>query len=181
MNTKRPLTVERKSEPNPLKPRYSLRRVRTGLTLTLIGLVVFLIGARPSLFGMDRSPVVGFMQIAVFLIGLALICIGGYLSMMALWKGRQPSIAADFGLRFVATGYVVAVFTGMADVFGLGSHALPEVPYFGPWQAWGVGFGQLIIGIGFFLLIPYSRDKTTKRSPKKKTVEPQSEPVSPVT
>ncbi len=89
---------------------YSVVRVRIGLILTLIGLIVFLIGSRPGVFGLDRSPVIGFVQIAVFLVGLALICDGGYISLMALWKGRSPSIAADIGLRMVSTGYVVSVF-----------------------------------------------------------------------
>ncbi len=114
------------------------------------------------MFGLDRSPVIGFVQIAVFLVGLAFICIGGYISLMALWKNRQPSIAADIGQRLVATGYVIAVFTGMADVFGVGSHPLPGIPYFGPWQARGVEIGQAVIAIGFLLLIPYGRIRNGK-------------------
>jgi len=136
---------------------YSRRRVRLGLVLTLIGFVVFLIGAQPSFFGLDRSPVVGFVQIAVFLVGLGVMCLGGYLSLMALWKDQQPTIAADIGLRMVATGYLIAVFAGMADVFGVGSHPLPGVPFFGEWQARGVQLGQAVIVIGFLLLIPYRR------------------------
>lgn len=139
---------------------YSPVRIRLGLTLTLIGLFIFLLGARPSIFALDRSPVVGFVQIAVFLIGLAIICMGGYLSMMAMWKDHPPSIAADIGLRLVSTGYVVAVFSGMADVFGFGSHPLPGVPYFGDWQACGVVIGEGVIAAGFLLLIPYSRLKS---------------------
>ncbi|NMC79359.1 MAG: hypothetical protein GYA59_08370 [Chloroflexi bacterium] len=141
---------------HPARP-YSQRRIRLGLTLTLFGFFVFLIGSRPAVFGLDRSPVIGFVQIAVFLVGLAIICIGGYFSLMALWKNRTPSLAVDFGVRLVSTGYVVAVFTGMADVFGFGSHPLPGIPFFGIWQARGVMLGEGIIAIGFLLLIPYSR------------------------
>jgi len=149
------LNITTRPEPVNGSQVYSIRRIRIGLSFTLLGLIVFLIGARPGIFGLDRSPVIGFVQIAVFLIGLAFICIGGFISLMALWKNRQPSIAADIGLRLVATGYVVAVFAGMADIFGVGSHALPGVPYFGTWQARGVEIGQAIIGLGFLLLIPY--------------------------
>ena len=49
---------------------------------------------------------------------------------------------------------VVAVFAGMADVFGLGSQPFPKVPLFGPLQALGVQIGEVIIAIGFLLLIP---------------------------
>lgn len=138
---------------------YSRRRIRTGLTVTLVGFLLFLIGVRPGIFGLDRSPVIGFVQIAVFLVGLALMCIGGYLSIMALWKKQQPSIAADLGLRLVSTGYVIAVFAGMADIFGIGSHPLPGLPFFGYWQAIGVEVGQAFIAIGFLMLIPYQRKK----------------------
>jgi hypothetical protein len=132
-------------------------RIRIGLGLTIFGFIIFLLGARPSLFGLDRSPVIGFVQIGVFLVGLAIMCVGGYISMMALWNKETPSILADIGLRLVATGFVIAVFAGMADVFGFGSHPLPEVPYFGGWQARGVEIGQAIIAIGFLFMIPYKQ------------------------
>ncbi len=148
---------------------YSKRRVRVGLTTTLLGFIIFLIGVRPAIFGLDRSPVIGFVQLAVMLVGLAMICIGGYLSMMALWKDQTPSIAADIGLRLVATGYVIAVFAGMADMFGIGSHALPKIPYFGDWQARGVEIGQLVIGLGFILLIPMRRVQSARQPVKPKS------------
>jgi hypothetical protein len=136
---------------------YSRRRIQVGLTVTLFGFFVFLLGIRPDVFGLDRSPVIGFVQVAVFLIGLAILCIGGYISLMALWKHETPTILADFGLRIVTTGYVVCVFTGMADVFGFGTDPLPSVPYFGPLQAIGVQIGQYLIAIGLLMLIPYHR------------------------
>jgi len=147
---------------------YPMTRIRIGLTITLGGFMMFLLGARPGIFGLDRSPVIGFVQIAVFLVGMGIICIGGYISLMALWKNDSPSIAADFGLRFVATGYVVAVFAGMADVFGFGSHPLPEVPYFGGWQASGVLIGEILIAVGFILLIPYRYLIIQKSEPDEK-------------
>jgi hypothetical protein len=85
------------------------------------------------------------------------MCIGGYFSLMALWKHHRTSIGVDFGIRLVTTGFVISVFAGMADVFGFGSHPLPGVPFFGPWQARGVMIGQLVIAAGFLLLIPFSR------------------------
>jgi len=130
-------------------------RVRTGLLITLSGFFIFIVGAKPDWLGWDRSPVVGFVQIAVFLVGLAIICLGGYVGLLALWGGGQRSIAADIGLRMVSTGYVISVFAGMADVFGMGTHPFPNVPYFGPVQATGVMLGEIVIAVGFLLLIPY--------------------------
>jgi hypothetical protein len=62
-------------------------------------------------------------------------------------------------MRLVATGFVVAVFTGMADVFGMGSHPLPGAPYFGPWQSGGVIIGQVMIAIGLLMMIPYRQSE----------------------
>ena len=144
--------------------RVSNLRIRFSLVTVCLGFLIFAVGAKPNWFGLDRSPVVGFVQIAVFLIGLALLCAGGYVGLSALWGNQQRSIIADIGLRLVGTGYVIAVFTGMADVFGLGTQPLPNDPYFGPWQAAGVFIGELIIAAGFLMIIPYrSRwNKTSK-------------------
>jgi hypothetical protein len=133
----------------------SRTRIRIGLIVTILGFLLYLLGVDPGIFGQDRSPVTGFVQIAVFLIGLALMCIGGYFGVNALWNGEQKTIAADIGLRLVATGYVVAVASGMADIFGFGNHPFPNIPYFGPWQAVGVMIGEATIALGFILLIPY--------------------------
>jgi len=146
-------------------PRSPARRfrLRIGLGTVILGLIIFVLGAQPSLFGMDRSPVTGFVQIAVFLVGLALICMGGYITLNTLWNGRQKSIAADVGLRLVATGYVISVASGMADIFGFGTHRFPAIPYFGPWQAVGVIIGEILITIGFFLLIPFPQDEDAEQ------------------
>ena len=130
-------------------------RVRVGLITTLFGLFVFLVGTKPAWFGLQRTPTVGFVKISFFLVGLAIICVGGYISLWGLWKGIERSIASDIGLRLVATGYVIAVFSGMADIFGMGSQTAPQIPFFGPIQALGVLLGEIVIAAGFLLLIPY--------------------------
>lgn len=138
------------------RPNYRFR-VRLGLVVTIIGFLVFVLGAAPQVYGLDRSPVIGFVQISVFLVGLAVICAGGFISLNALWMGEKKSILADIGLRLAATGYVVAVATGLADIFGLGTQPLPAVPLFGPWQEIGVLVSEVVIGIGLLLMIPYRR------------------------
>lgn len=155
IDTKRPDS----SITQPVGALPSRLRIRTGLFIVLFGLLVFLVGARPGMFDVDRSPVVGFVQISVFLIGLAAICIGGYITMMAFWRNGDRSIPADIGTRMVTTGYVIAVFSGMADVFGFGTQLLPRVPFFGPWQATGVQIGEAVIAVGFLLLIPFRRHR----------------------
>jgi hypothetical protein len=141
-----------KTIPRPSNGRF---RIRVGLVFTFAGFLIFLLGAVPDLFGLDRSPIIGLVQIAVFLIGLGIICTGGYICMSGLWGNVPKTIVADIGLRLVSTGYVIAVVSGLADVFGFGSQLTPEIPYFGPWQLLGVLVGEIMIAFGFLLLIPF--------------------------
>jgi hypothetical protein len=137
--------------------RISYLRIRFSLITVGVGLLIFAIGAKPNWFGWNRALVVGFVQMAVLLVGLGLICGGGFVGLSALWGKEQRSILADIGLRLIGTGYVIAVFSGMADVFGMGAQTLPDDnPYFGPLQATGVLIGQFIIAAGFLMLIPYN-------------------------
>jgi hypothetical protein len=138
----------------PAKLPLERTRVRLGILLSLVGLLVFVLGAAPQWFGLDRSAVIGFVQIAVFLIGLVIICIGGFICLDGLRNGMPRTLAQDIGLRLVSTGLVIAIFTGMADVFGFGSEVTPVVPLFGFWQTVGVAIGELVIGVGLILLIP---------------------------
>jgi hypothetical protein len=115
---------------------------------------VFLLGTSPQLFGLDRSPVVGFVQIGVFILGLGLMTAGGYTVLEALWRDRPKLIITDIGARLVGTGYVIALASGMADVFGLGTRPLPSVPFFGYWQGRGVLIGEIVIVIGFVMMAP---------------------------
>jgi hypothetical protein len=143
---------------NSPPPLFRRLRIRAGLGVTLVGFLIFLLGAKPQVFGLDRSPVIGFVQIAVFLTGLGVICIGGYITLAALWNGDPKTIASDIGQRLVSTGFVVAVACGMADIFGFGSNLPPFTPTFGIYQTIGVLIGEIIIGIGFLLLIPYRKN-----------------------
>ena len=137
---------------------FPLRRIQLGIILAVGGFLILMVGTRPDLFLLDRSPVLGFVQVAVMLVGLGVISVGGYICLNGLWKGRPPSIAAELGVRIISTGYIIAVFSGLADIFGLGSHPYPEfIPYFGEWQARGVQIGEGLIAFGLLMKLPYSR------------------------
>jgi len=56
------------------------RRLNASLALCLGGFFIFLLGADPGLFSLDRVPLVGFVQTATFSTGLALLCLGGFIS-----------------------------------------------------------------------------------------------------
>lgn len=139
----------------PVRKTNGKKRIRIGLGATILGFIIYLLGAEPGVFFLDRSPVVGFVQIATFLVGLGIICLGGYIALAALWNGHTKTIASDIGLRLVSTGYVIAFACGMADIFGFGSNNYPVIPIFGIYQLIGVLLGEIVIAVGLLLLIPY--------------------------
>ena len=59
----------------------------------------------------------------------------------------------------MGTGYVITMGSGMADIFGFGSQQYPLVPRFGGWQAMGVLAGQVVIAVGFLMLIPFKKSE----------------------
>lgn len=151
------MTQSEKPTPSRRINNISIRRL--GLTLTGLGIVVFLVGAVPHWFNLDNSQAVGFVQVAVFSIGLLLICLGGTFALNSLWPSHWRSIFADIGLRLAWTGWVFAISAALADVFGLGTRPLAtSVTFFGPWQALGVMIGEGIMFIGFLMMIPYQKE-----------------------
>ncbi len=132
---------------------------RIGLTLTVLGMFVFVLGAVPGWFGLDNSQSVGFVQVAVFSVGLLMICLGGSYTLGSLWPRHWRSIPADIGLRVAWSGWVLAVVSAMADVFGLGTRPLAvSFTFFGYWQARGVMIGQAMMFIGFVMMIPFQKE-----------------------
>lgn len=145
--------------PNPPRRINNIFVRRFGLTMTILGMVVFTLGAVPGWFGLDLSEAVGFIQVAVFSGGLLLICIGGSYTLGSLWPRHWRSIPADIGLRLAWSGWVFAVVSALADVFGLGTRSLAvSFTFFGPWQARGVMIGEAIMFIGFVLMIPFQKE-----------------------
>ena len=137
------------------KPRNIKLRINIGIGLTIAGFLVFLLGADPGFVNLNRSPVVGFVQTAMFSSGLAILCLGGFIGLKACQRpGHYQTLAQDVGIRLVATGYLIALVSGMADVFGFGTQAYPALPFFGPWQAAGVIVGEIVIAVGFLLYLP---------------------------
>ncbi len=126
---------------------------RGWMTMVLIGLFIFLIGIYPNLIGMDRSSVVGFVQIGVWLLGLGILLLGATLAMKVIRNGYPTTLRSEVGLRLIATGYVLAVTASAADFIGIGSHALPGISY-GPLQVFGLALGVMVSLFGVILYGP---------------------------
>lgn len=136
--------------------QFPKTQVRFSLTLMFLGLVIFLIGINPALFGLDRGAAIGFFQILAILIGLGLLTWGAVLTMLTFWRNEQKTLLADFGSRVVATGYVICIFTALADAFGFGTNPFPNV-FLGTLQSQGLIIGMVVIGLGLLMMVRYKR------------------------
>ena len=141
-----------------MAPTSNLRHPRwlmIFLLVDLLGLFLFLLGFQPGLFGLDRSPVVGYLQVVVFLFGLGLVSIGTY-SIESLLRppGQILTIREDIGVRLSATGYVLFAVSSTADLIGLGSHPLPGAPHLGALQSTGLLISTGVIILGFIMYYP---------------------------
>lgn len=136
----------------PLTKRQ-VRWARNWMTITLLGLFTFMIGLEPDLLALDRSPVVGFVQIGVWLFGLGLLLIGAYGAVRVIRNGRSNSLRADIGVRLIATGYVAAAVASLADFLSIGSQHMPNI-YFGPVQTLGLVLGVVTSLAGVLLYWP---------------------------
>ncbi len=121
----------------------------------IVGLFLFLLGLNPATFGLDRSRVIGYVQAIVFLLGLGLIVLVSYVvATLQQRNGEALSLVQDIGGRLMATGYVLAAFSSVADLIGLGSEPMPHPPHFGLLQTGGLLVGVLLALIGLFMLYP---------------------------
>lgn len=134
-----------------LRPRW----LAFFLVMDFIGLALFLLGMQPWIFGLDRSPVVGYLQVVVFLFGLGFVVLSSFAMEKLFRPPDQPvTIREDVGARLCATGYVLVAVSSTADLIGLGSHPLPGSPHLGTLQSIGLFFGAAMIVVGLAMYHP---------------------------
>ena len=154
--------------------RKQVRRARRWMTVVLLGLFIFIIGVRPSLIGMDRSPVVGFVQIGVWLTGLAILLLGAFATIRVVRNGMETSLRADIGIRLIATGYVIAAVASLADFIGVGAQRMPLIA-FGPVQVIGLAIGVLVSLLGVILYWPPRGEREAANSAPEKEKDDEQE------
>jgi hypothetical protein len=145
--------------------RLQTRLARLWMTVMLIGLLIFMVGIQPDLIGMNRSSTVGFVQIGVWLTGLAILLVAAYSTVRVIRNGKANSLRADIGIRLIATGYVVAAVGSLADFIGVGAHRMPII-HFGYIQMIGLVTGVLLSMLGVILYMPWTKEvNTEERTP----------------
>jgi hypothetical protein len=136
------------------------------ILLDFVGLLLFLLGFNPGTFGLDRSRVIGYVQALVFLSGLGLIVLISYIvAALQRRNGHEISLVQDIGARLMATGYVLAAFSSVADLIGLGNEPLPRPPHFGLLQSGGLLVGVLLTIIGLMMTYPRRRPPPSPDAP----------------
>jgi len=137
-----------------------LLKIRLSVAVAIIGFLTFALGAHPKQLGLSTTPAVGFLQISFMTVGLGLFALGAYAAIRLLWGQKELSIMAQIGSRLIASGYVVAAASIMADVLGLGSQSWPQSAHFGPLQVKGMLAGEAIMALGALLLYPWKEHST---------------------
>lgn len=140
--------------PDPTTPPHESRMARFGVTVLVFGIILFVISGFPASVNFDLTPGIGIMQIFGLLVGIGVMTLGGYIYAWATrTRGRPMRLRESIGLRLMATGYVVCIAAGLADVLGFGSHNLGEMrPYLGPLQGivMLLGLGVIIFGVALY-------------------------------
>jgi len=151
-NEVRDVLFDPDNKPSPTRDGFPIYKVRLGLTFVFLGFIIFLIGLRPDLFGLDRGRSIGLIQIITILLGLGIMTWSGVIILRRLWNGNKKTIVGDFGSRVVATGFVICSFAALADAFGLGTNPVSNV-LLGTLQSYGLMAGIAIVCVGFLMLI----------------------------
>ena len=126
----------------------------TSLTLLLVGAGVAVLSIWAEPLRLDFTPGFGVMQIIGLLIGITLMAVAGYISLVYKWPPKQERpLVSDIGVRLGLTGLLTCYVAGLADMVGVGTHQASsyERPFLGPLQQIGLAIGLLGVGCGLLL------------------------------
>jgi len=127
---------------------------QVGIAIGALGIVLALIGLFPGLTGVPDTPGIGLVQVALLLVGEALLTFGALIYVkFTFYLGRPSNLAQQIGVRLVLTGLVFTALSGLSDILGFGSHLRTETTdiFFGRLQAFGMLFSLLLSSIGVLL------------------------------
>lgn len=127
---------------------------QVGIAIGTLGVMIALMGLFPSITGVDATPEIGVIQVFMLLVGYGLLTFGAVLyAKVNFYSGVAANLTQQIGLRLVLTGLLFASITGLADIFGFGSHVRTATTdiFFGGLQA--VGFLACLAVAAFGVLL----------------------------
>ena len=123
-----------------------------GITLGALGTVLMLMGLFPGVTGITPGEGIGIVQFTAIVSGAVLLNIGAIFYIKStLYAGRPDNLTQQICIRVSYTGLVLAVFTGLADYLGFGSHIDAGTVFFGPLQAAVLLFFLMTAAVGVLL------------------------------
>ena len=135
---------------------------QVGIALAALGGVLALMGLFPGLVGVEPTLGMGVVQVFMVLAGYGLVILGGVIYVkFTFYPGVAINLIQQIGLRLGMTGLLFAALSGLADIFGFGSHL--RVPgsdiFLGRLQAFGMIASFLIsaIGVMMYAMAGYDR------------------------
>jgi uncharacterized membrane protein len=130
------------------------RVAQFGIAIGALGMTLTLMGLFPGVTGINATPSIGIVQITAILMGFALLIFGALIYVKFTFYVNTPSnLAQNVSTRLALTGLLFAALTGLADIFGFGSHtrAAAADAFIGPLQAVGVIGSFLLAALGVLL------------------------------
>lgn len=141
---------------------------QVGIALAALGLVLTMMGLFPGITGVDATVGIGVVQVFLILVGYGLIILGGVIYVkFTFYAGVAINLLQQIGLRLGMTGLLFAALSGLADIFGFGSHLRgPGSDIFLGWlQTLGMIASFMISGFGVLLYAVAGRRRIRLDSP----------------
>ncbi len=133
------------------------RFAQVGIALGALGVMLCLMGLFPGVTGAEPTAGIGLVQVIMVLVGYSLLIMGALVYLKYTFYLDVPStLVQQIGTRLALTGILFAALSGLADLFGFGTHIRDDVVdiFFGRLQMVGIlaSFGMSSLGVLIYVL-----------------------------
>ena len=133
------------------------RFAQVGIALGALGVMLCLMGLFPGVTGAEPTAGIGLVQVIMVLIGYSLLIMGALVYLKYTFYLDVPAtLVQQIGTRLALTGILFAALSGLADIFGFGTHIRDDVVdiFFGQLQMVGIlaSFGMSSLGVLIYVL-----------------------------
>ncbi|MCY4537055.1 MAG: hypothetical protein OXE52_02365, partial [Chloroflexi bacterium] len=133
------------------------RFAQVGIALGALGVMLCFMGLFPGVTGAEPTAGIGLVQVIMVLMGYSLLILGALVYLKYTFYLDVPStLVQQIGTRLALTGILFAALSGLADIFGFGTHIRDDVVdiFFGQLQMVGIlaSFGLSSFGVLVYVL-----------------------------